>query len=230
MKAWLLTLFALFAFSQSQLVTDVLMRFFHGHPAIPEDLTLLIDGIPLHTGIGYEEGSFYANILPGVHTLSVVRTSGNSTTPLASLTIIVATGNTYSAVFYGNQGQTLCLLVDSPTAFVTQVRFVHLSECVGPVQPLIGFVDAGTFPAPLPYGGVTDYVPVPFGTFSVGFRDATTFVALISIPFAYVPGTSSTVYLTGCPGTAEPLSMIVVTDQSPFIASVPASVPFGFKK
>jgi hypothetical protein len=220
MKAWLLTLFALFALSQAQ---DG--RLFHAAVGLGP-ITLLINGFPVLSGVQYGVPSNYVPLTPGVSTASILLTNGNSTI-LAQLTVILAPGNTYSFVYYGNQANILCLLSDSPTVFATQVRFVHLSECAGPVQPLIGLEAANTFPSPLPYGGVTDYVPVPPTVFSVGFRDSTTFVPLVAIPFTFIAGTSTTVYLTGCPGTAQPLTASVAFDQSPILASAP--VIFGKK-
>lgn len=218
MKAWFLTLFALFALYEAQTV-----RLFNG--AINGgSISLALDGRPVVTNIPFGVSSNYVPVLQAIYSATIVVPGNVTTTTAAQLTVQLAAGNTYTFAYYGNQANVLCLLVDSPAASLTQVRFVHVSECAAPVQPLIGLNVADTFPSPLPYGGVTDYVPVPVGTFSVGFRDATTFVAIASIPFTFIPGTSQTVYLSGCPGTFFPLAARVAVDQSPLIASAPAPV------
>jgi len=218
MKAWFLTLFALFALYQAQTI-----RLFNG-ALNAGSVSLALNGIPYVTNVQFGVASNYVPTMPGVFSATILVPQNGTTGVISQLTVQLAAGNTYTFAYYGNQANVLCLLVDSPAALSTLVRFVHLSECAPPVQPLIGFNVAGTFPSPLPYGGVTDYVAVPVGTFSVGFRDATTFVALASSAFTYLPGTAQTVFLTGCPGTFFPLAARVALDQAPLFASAPAPV------
>lgn len=194
------------------------IRVFHASPdAPPVDVyvnnNVIVSRLPY---LGFTE---YTPLAPGVYNIKVFP-AGNKTAPVINTNVNVPARGIFTAAAMGMLKDIALQIIPDPMIPAqldkAYVRFVHLSPNAPNVD--ITLPDGTVVFANVPYKGVTDYVPVNPGVYTLQARPAGQTQIVLTVPNINLKANKFyTVYAVGLLGGRPPLQVVIPLDGNSYL-------------
>jgi hypothetical protein len=188
------------------------LRVLHASPDAP-NVDVYLDNVVVLANVPYPTASNYLTIYAGAHTIKI-NAAGTSTTVLTVAPSFARDGY-YTAIAANFVASIQAILAtddsSAPAAGQARLRVIHAAPDAGPVDIL---VNNQVVLSNVPFAAISNYLPIPAGTYDVKVNAAGTAVTAIEASVVAVAGNNYSAVAIGSLKTAatNPLTLKVLID------------------
>jgi len=201
-----------------QLEESSYVRVLHSSPGAPR-VDVYANGNLIARNLRYGSFTPYLKLIPGRYKITVYP-AGTSSTPIINTTVNLEPNNIYTAAAIGRpENIELFTIPDKRVAInpaMTNLRFIHLSPDAPAVD--ITLPDGKVLFSNVSYKGITDYIPVAPGRYTIQARPAGTDKIVLNVPNIVLRGgLNISVYAVGLAKGKPGLQVLVPLDGSTYL-------------
>lgn len=194
------------------------IRILHASPDAPP-VDIYANGNAIARGLSYKGFTAYMPLEQGQYAITVFP-SGHTENPIISTRVDIPAGKIMTMAAINRLRNIELFTVPDPSMTMdplkAYVRFVHLSPNAGGVD--VTLPDGTRIFRNVGYKGITHYLPVDGGTYTLEIRPTGTENVILYVPNIHLrPGRAYTVYAVGLLRESPPLQALIPLDGSSYI-------------
>jgi hypothetical protein len=194
------------------------IRVLHASPGA-SGVDVYANGNLIARNLRYRNFTPYLKVTPGAYNIRVYR-FGTTTNPIVSTNVTLNPGAIYTAAAIGRPVNIGLFLISDTRVPVSQsranVRFIHLS----PDSPALDITlpDGRILFSNVGYRGVTNYIPLNPGRYTIQARLAGTNNVILRVPNIVIrPGLNLSIYAVGLSKGTPKLQVLIPLDGSTYL-------------
>lgn len=194
------------------------IRILHASPDAPA-VDIYANDMLIAQNLSYKSFTEYLSVVPGNYNIRVFP-SGNTTTPVINTNLNIPANSIFTVAASGMLSNIGLFPISEPITAIPPgklfIRFVHLS----PDAPDVDIVlpDGSVLFSNVGYKGVTNYIPVNPGTYTINVNPAGTDKTVLYVPnITLTSGKFYTIYAVGLVQGPPPLQVLIPLDGNSYI-------------